>query len=189
MPERAPAQGEGLAPEADADGSRGMGLRLGEFRAAIGRTPRPLLIVSALGAAAALSIVIAQFLPIASIDLSSQAPCNEISNPDLRGKCSLSGFEKHSVGLVMIAAAVLLMAIGAGVGRSRPAAIALVALGVLAIVLAMLVDFPETRRDGLIRDFAGYEAEDAKTGAGFYLELLGAALAMAAGALRLTRRE
>ena len=189
MPERAPAQGEGFAPEADADGSRGMSLRLGEIRAAIGRTPRPLLVVSALGAAAALFIVIAQFLPIASIDLSSQAPCNEISNPDLRGKCSLSGFEKHSVGLLLVALLAAPMAIGAGIGRSRPAAIALIVLGILAVLLAMLVDFPETRRDGLIRDFAGYEAEDAKTGVGFYLELLGGAMAMAAGALRLTRRE
>jgi len=75
------------------------------------------------------------------------------------------------------------MAVGAGVGASRPAAAALVAIGVVAVVITLVSDVPESAETGAIgRSFEG--AKGSK-GIGLYLELVGGALAAAAGVVRL----
>ena len=66
------------------------------------------------------------------------------------------------------------MAFGAGFGRSRPAAFALVGIGALVLLWALLVDLPVTDETGAIgRNFEGAEAA---AGPGLTLEIVGGVL-------------
>jgi hypothetical protein len=66
---------------------------------------------------------------------------------------------------------------------SRPAMTALAALGLVALLIAVVVDVPDLHKTG----FVGEVYEDAAAGpkAGFYLETLGAVLLLAGGVLML----
>jgi hypothetical protein len=82
---------------------------------------------------------------------------------------------------------VLLMTWGAAVGGSRPAGVALLVLGLAGLAIALGVDLPDVHKTGVIgQRFA--EAE-AKPGLGFYFEIVGSGLVVAAGVLRLVGRE
>ena len=151
------------------------------------RTPLPLLLVTALGLAAGLLMIVAEFSTVATVDVASGS-CEVIndSSPEIADRCSLSGFERHGGALILLGLVAVAMAFGAGVGASRPAAAALIAIGVLVLALGLFLDLPETDETGAIgRNFEGAEGS---AGAGLYLELIGGALALAAGALHLTRR-
>jgi hypothetical protein len=77
------------------------------------------------------------------------------------------------------------MTYGASLGRSRPAAIALVVVGVLVLAIALGFDLPQTHQTGAIgRDFEGAKA---MAGPGLFTELVGAVLALGAGLARLLR--
>ena len=70
-----------------------------------------------------------------------------------------------------------------GLGASRPAAAALVAIGVVAVVITLASDFPESAETGAIgRSFEG--ARGSK-GIGLYLELVAGVLAAGGGMIRL----
>lgn len=187
--ERAPAQRENAAPGAASDGSRGLSLRPGEIRTAIGHTPRPLLAVTALGLVAALLMIVAEFSTIASVELTGlDESCEtQLIDPDQRDRCALSGFDRHGGALILLALIAATMAVGAGIGGSRPAAIALIVIGIVVLGIALLLDLPETDETGAIG--ASFEGAKASPGIGFYLELAGGLLALAAGALRLMQRE
>jgi len=185
---RAPAQRENDTREAASDGSRSSASRLVDFRAAIGRTPPPLLAVSVLGVAAGLLMILAEFSTIASVDVASGS-CEVIndSSPDIADRCELSGLERHGGALILLGLVAIAMSVGAGVGRSRPAAAALIVIGVVVMGLTFLLDLPETDETGAIgRNFEGAEGS---AGTGLYLEAIAGVLAVAAGALRLTRRD
>ena len=79
------------------------------------------------------------------------------------------------------------MAYGAGPGDSRPAAVALAAIGLIVLALALLRDLPETSRTGAIGP--RFEGATGEKGPGLWLELAGGALALGAGALALLRRD
>ena len=186
--DRAPAQRENIAREAASDGSRSSPGRLADFRAAIGRTPPVFLAVSLLGAAAGLLMIVAEFSTIASVDVASGS-CEVIndSSPDIADRCELSGLERHGGALILLGLVALAMSVGAGVGRSRPAAAALIVIGVVVLGLTFLLDLPEADETGAIgRNFEGAEGS---AGPGLYLEGIAGALALAAGALGLSRRE
>jgi hypothetical protein len=142
------------------------------------------LVVLIAGALSALLLVIAEFSTVASVDVASGS-CDVIASSADRDRCALSGFERHGGALVLLALLTLVMTWGAGVGRSRPAAVALFAIGVLALVIGLLVDLPETDETGAI----GFAFEDAEgqPGPGLYLEILAGLVAAGAGALRLMR--
>lgn len=95
---------------------------------------------------------------------------------------SVTGGENHNYALVVIGVATVPMAWGAAVGRSRPAMLALTALGALALFIALVIDLPDVRRSDFLRDFSDARSE-AKTG--FYLETLGAILVLVSGGLQL----
>ena len=78
------------------------------------------------------------------------------------------------------------MAWGAGMGGSRPAGVALLAIGALVIVLALTLDLPQTDKTGAIG--RNFEGASAKAGAGLYLELIAGALAAGVGMVTLARR-
>jgi hypothetical protein len=187
--DRAPAQGEETAPEAASDGSRSSPAGLADFRAAIGRTPGPLLAVTVAGLVAALLMIATEFSTIASVELpgGSCATELELADPEQQDRCELSGFERHGGALILVGLICGAMALGAGVGRSRPAAAALVVIGALVLAIGLFLDLPETDETGQIGP--NFEGASGTAEAGLYMELLAGALALGAGAFRLTRRE
>ena len=89
----------------------------------------------------------------------------------------------HGYAQAVIAVAVVVMAVGAALGGSRPAAVALLLLGAAALAVALLVDLPDVRETGLFgRTYAAARAEPR---AGLYLEIAGAGLVMLGGAVAL----
>ena len=142
--------------------------------------------VAAMGAVAALLMVVTEFLTVASVDVASGS-CEVITdtNPEIADRCFLSGFERHGGALVLLGAVTMFMAWGAGVGGSRPAAFALIALGAVVVLWTVLIDLPATNDTGGIGPL--YANAEAMSGPGLFTELIGGALAVAAGALRLLR--
>lgn len=97
------------------------------------------------------------------------------------GKVSerIGGGDRHSYALVLVGVVALPMAVAATLARSRPAALALAALGLIALVIALAVDSPDVNSSGLV---AGFERADASPARGYFLELGGAVLVLLAGA-------
>jgi hypothetical protein len=141
-----------------------------------------------MGAVAALLMVVTEFLTVASVDVASGS-CEVITdtNPEIADRCFLSGFERHGGALVLLGAVTMFMAWGAGVGGSRPAAFALIALGAVVLLWTVLIDLPATNDTGGIGPL--YANAEAMTGPGLFTELVAGALAVAAGALRLLRAD
>src|SRR5215210_321611 len=176
----------GTGREATFDGSRGFRARIAALGATLRRSGGVATGVFAAGALAALLLVVTEFLTVASVNVPGGS-CEVIndSNPSLADRCVLSGFERHGGAFLLLAALVLAMALGASVGRSRPAAVALVAVGVVVLGWALLVDLPQTHEAGVIgRDFEG---AGGKAGPGLFTEILAGLLTVGAGAARLWR--
>jgi hypothetical protein len=103
------------------------------------------------------------------------------------GICTTTGGDAHGNALWLLALVVLVLALGAAIGRSRPAALGVIACGLIALGVALLLDLPD------LDDTRGLETNytdvHAHTGTAFWLMLAGAGLAVAAGlvALRAAR--
>jgi hypothetical protein len=145
------------------------------------------LVVMALGIAAAILLIVAELSTIASVDV-AHGSCQVINDadPSLADRCALSGLERHGGAFLLLGILTVLMAYGAGPGRSRPAAGALIAIGAVVLAIAILLDLPKTRQTGLIGE--SYSDAKGNAGPGFWLEIVGALAAIAAGSLRLARR-
>jgi hypothetical protein len=92
----------------------------------------------------------------------------------------------HGFAQALIAVGIAVMAVGAVLGGSRPAAVALAALALAALAVALLVDLPDVHETGLIGET--YEAARAEPRAGLYLELAGGCAALVGAALILLAR-
>jgi hypothetical protein len=169
--------------EAAIDGSRQSAARSAEFGAAKALA----LAVTAAGAIAAVLLVVTEFSTVASVDVAGGS-CEVINDadPTLADRCALSGFERNGGAFLLLAALTVLMAWGAGMGGSRPAALALVAVGVIVLGWALLVDLPVTDETGAIG--ISFEGATAGAGPGFTIELVAGALACIAGAVGLLAR-
>jgi len=140
--------------------------------------------VVAASLAAAVLLFATELSTVASVDVASGS-CEVINDTDpaLADRCELSGFERNGGSFLLVAALIVAMGIGAGLGGSRPAAVALVALGAGVLLWTLLVDLPVTNRTGALGEtFAGARAQ---AGAGLWLELVAGLLAIGAGGLRL----
>ena len=140
--------------------------------------------ICGLGVVAGVMLVATLFMTITSVDVANGS-CEVINdaNPALADRCTLTGIERHGPAFALLGLLCVVMALGAGLGGSRPAAVALIAIGVVAIAITLLTDWPEAGETGAIgRSFEG--AKGVK-GAGLYAELLAGALAAAAGLIRL----
>jgi hypothetical protein len=146
------------------------------------------VLVFTLGVAAALLMVLAEVTSLYSIDVAT-ATCSDIADVDLADKCDTSGGEQHSFALVPLAILTAIMAVGGGLGGSRPAGFALVGVGVIVLLITLLGDLPDTTKTGEVG--SNFTSAHAEKGSGFWFELLAGVLAAAAGALRLvaSRRE
>ena len=95
---------------------------------------------------------------------------------------SATGGENHGYALLVVAVVAAVMALLAARG-ARPPALALVALGVVALAIALVVDLPDTRGSGGLPESLAYENAQARAGAGLGLEITAGVLLVAAGGL------
>jgi hypothetical protein len=109
------------------------------------------------------------------------ATCADFADPKLRDSCLTVGHESHHYGFAILGLFVILMTFGAAVGGSRPAAVALLVAGALALGITLLHDLPRTDDKGEIG--VAFARGKAHKGAGFWFELVGSSLALASGAL------
>ena len=85
----------------------------------------------------------------------------------------------HLYALIPIALLALLMAWGAVLGGSRPAALAVAVLGLAALLVVLVQDLPVVTDEGLLAET--YESAKASPQTGFYLETLGAVVLLLSG--------
>jgi len=131
--------------------------------------------------------VVAELSTIVRVDVLTTGTCEEIADPKVRDACDAGGFEQHGGAFILLGVAALAMTWGAARGASRPAASALVAIGVVVVAFSLIRDVPKVNDTGLVG--LQYEKAEAKPGSGLYLELGGAGLLMLAGLMRLRRPE
>jgi hypothetical protein len=140
------------------------------------------LIVAILGA---ILMIASEFATLRSVKVLT-ASCDDLADPSLRGACVTHGYEEHSYALVLLGVVALVMAWGAAIGRSRPAAIALMAIGAAVVVIALVTDVPDIHKTGVLGD--RFEQASAKAGPGLWMEILGGAMVFAAGAMATAAR-
>jgi hypothetical protein len=116
--------------------------------------------------AGALLLILAEFLTVREIRAVTVVPPGGTA----------TGGDLHSYALGIIGLAMLPMAFGAVVRGARPAAVALIVLAVAACVIVVFVDRPVLDDTGLIG--RTYDLAEARPATGFYLESLGAVLAL-----------
>jgi hypothetical protein len=136
--------------------------------------------VLVLGLTAAVLMIVSDFTVLRSVKVLT-ASCSDLADPSLRGSCVTRGGEEHAYALVLLGLVTAVMAWGAGVGRSRPAAIALLAIGAAVLVIALVTDVPDIHKTGVLGE--RFDSAHAEAGPGLYLEIAGGALALTAGAM------
>jgi len=133
-----------------------------------GRVPRLIarywLLVPLL--AGAVLLIVAEFLPLYEIRTITAVP---------EGGRTSTG-SHHGYALLLVGLALVPMAIGAVRGGSRPAAFACLTLSVIALFVALAIDLPDLNETGLIG--RTYDQAEARPRVGFFIETLGATLAL-----------
>lgn len=130
-------------------------------------------LAAALALVAVVLLVVAEFSTVFEVTVGSLGVV----------KRSSTGGAHHGYALLVIglaAVGMVLWALGSG---GRPAALALVALGVAALVVALVIDLPDTRASGQLPESLAYENARARAGAGLGLEIAGGVLLLVAGAV------
>src|SRR3954451_993252 len=84
------------------------------------------------GLTAAVLMIVSEFATLRSVKVLT-ASCSDLADPSLRGSCVTHGGEEHAYALVLMGIVAALMACGAAIGRSRPAGIALLAIGAAVV--------------------------------------------------------
>jgi hypothetical protein len=129
-------------------------------------------------------MIATEFTEIFSVEVLT-ATCEDLADPALADRCAATGGEQHSYALVLLGLFALAMAWGTSLGRSRPAAMALTAVGVAVLAIAVVGDVPDTTRAGEIG--LNFSEAEVNPRIGLWLELVGGGLALLAGTLRLIR--
>jgi hypothetical protein len=100
------------------------------------------------------------------------------------GVCTTNGGEAHGHAFWPVAIVVVVFSFGAAIGRSRPAAFAVAACGVIVLGIALIADRPDLGdKRGLD---ATYNEVRTHTGPAYAYELIGGLLAVGAGVAALT---
>jgi hypothetical protein len=139
-----------------------------------------------LGLAGGALLVVAELSTLFTVDV-ARGTCEELAGAGARDSCETTGLEQHGGALIVLGVAAVVMALAAGRGKSRPAAIALLVIGGLTLALALFGDVPELGEKGVIG--LQYERGETVAAGGLYLEIIGAALCVLAGGLTLPRPE
>jgi hypothetical protein len=140
-------------------------------------------VLLAAGVGAGVLAIVSEFSTISYVTVVT-ATCEDLADPRLADRCQLDGAERHSWAFALLGGFGMLMAWGATVGRSRPAAIALALVGAALLGLGFFRDLPEAGRTGLIGE--AYEAT-AHKGAGLWLELAAGVLMVVVGLVALLK--
>ena len=142
----------------------------------------------AVGVAAGVLAIVAEFSTISEIKVLT-ASCEDLAGPRRQDDCLQIGHERHGYAMVLLGGFAILMAWGATVGRSRPAAAALIVTGAVVLGIGLFSDYPQGGKTGGFGD--DYAQARADRGSGLWLELGGGALMVACGvgSLVLLRRE
>jgi hypothetical protein len=135
-----------------------------------GASPRARTALCGLAFLAAALLVVSTFMTLLTITTGQE----ELA--------SRTGYDHHSVALLLLGVAVVPMALGALRG-ARPAMAALAVLGIVVLVLVLTVDLPATLKEGLFA--VRYENAQAQPAAGFYVESLAGILLLFSGGLML----
>jgi hypothetical protein len=131
--------------------------------------PLVLLLVSAL------ALTVAEFLTLRYIKAVTAVPPGGITK----------GGAHHGYALAVLGVAALPMAVGSTLGGSRPAALAVTAIGAVALLIGLVIDLPSLNESGILA--RTYEGARAHPGTGFWVELV-AALGLLGGGLVVLRR-
>jgi hypothetical protein len=125
------------------------------------------LAVLAAGLTGALLLLVAEFTPLYDEDsAASRIPLHTVQTG-----------HHHSYALIPVALLAVALALGASRLGSRPALLALGALGIVTIVIALVVDLPDAHATGVVGSAAaGFSKAKDVPRIGLYLETLGAAL-------------
>ena len=147
--------------------------------------PRPpAAVTAALARAAPWLLLLAAVAALVAAELSTLREIKAVTVVPTGGRTSAGSH--HGYALAVIAAAALVMAYGVWRGSSRPAALAIAALGVVALAIVLVVDLPSLDDTGLIG--RTYDLAEAQPATGFWLELAGAIALVASGLLLLRSR-
>jgi hypothetical protein len=163
--------------------------RLGDFGASaaadLRASGRSGWIVFGLGVAGAVLLVIAEFSRVVYITVVT-ASCQDLAEGSLKDQCVKSGFERHHGALLIVGLLLIALSFGAAVGRSRPAAVAMIVLGLVPVGIWLFGDRHQVGKTGAI----GADFSEARSHAGkaIPLELAGGALAIVGGLVGLRRR-
>ena len=128
----------------------------------------------------AILMVVSEFATLRSVKVLT-ASCSDLADPSLRGSCVTHGGEEHAYALVLLGIVAGLMAWGAALGRSRPAGIALIAIGAAVVAIALVTDVPDIHKTGVLGE--RFDSAKATAGPGLYMEIIGGALVLAAGVM------
>jgi hypothetical protein len=125
-------------------------------------------------------MIVSEFATLRSVKVLT-ASCSDLADPSLRGSCITHGGEEHSYALVLLGIVTAVMAWGSAIGRSRPAGVALIAIGAAVVAIALITDVPDIHKTGVLGE--RFDSAHAEAGPGLYLEIAGGALALTAGAM------
>jgi hypothetical protein len=125
----------------------------------------------------AVLLIVAEFLPLYEIRAVTAVPA---------GGHKSTGAH-HGYALLVVGLALIPMAWGAVRGGSKPAAIAALALALIALLVALAIDLPDLNETGLIG--RTYDQAEARPRVGFFVETLGATLALLGAIGTLVLRE
>jgi hypothetical protein len=124
---------------------------------------------------AAVALVVAEFLTFREIKAVTVVP---------QGGTTTGG-SHHGYALALLGLVAMPMAVGAALGGSRPAAAALTGLGGVALAIVLAIDLPSLDDTGLIG--RTYDLAEARPAAGFWIQLVAAAVLLVGGLLQLRR--
>jgi hypothetical protein len=129
--------------------------------------------------------VVSEFSTISYVTVKNGPACADlVADPRAAERCELTGTDRHSWAFALLGVFAVLMAWGTAVGRSRPAAAALVLVGLVILAIGLFSDLPEAGRTGFVGE--AYNAS-AHKGTGLWLELIAGALMVAVGAVALLK--
>lgn len=160
-------------PEATTDYSKSGRGRTGSGGAGADASGPLTAVLAGLALAGAILCVAATFSPVIRIEVLGVE------------KASYSGYDRHSVALLVIAAFAIPMLLGA-LRDAGPAMGALAVLGLVVIGIAVLGDLPDLDQTGPIGEL--FQDARARAAAGYYLETLAGVLLLVSGAAFLVLR-
>jgi hypothetical protein len=156
-------------------GVSGLQAPFSRLTSGIAAHPRALRwVLAALGLAGAVLLVISEFSTV------TQVKAITVVLPD----SERTGFDQNSGAMLILGLVAVPMLVGAALGPTRPAMVAVAAIGVIALLIALLGDLPDVTKTGTIfRE--RYEDAKAQPRIGFTFEWLGAGLLILSAGLLL----